>query len=111
MSATPAATVLHQALDPSRLSKSSLCSRARVSRALFDDYLHSKKQPSWAQVERIVDAAGYCLSVSLVEQPRPVSDEYVAVMQMADELAGKRETLPVLRYPHRIWRFAISAER
>ena len=101
-----ASTVVRQLLENSGMSKTTLCSRARISRALLDDYLHGAKQPSLAQVERVADAAGYRVSVALVEKPRQVSEEYVAVMEMAGELAGTRDTLPPLEFPHHLWRRA-----
>jgi transcriptional regulator with XRE-family HTH domain len=101
-----ASTTLRLVLLESGLSKAALCARAGISRALFDAYLHGTKQPSLAQVVRIADAAGYRASVTLMEKPRPVSQEYVAVMEMAGELAGKRHTLPPLEFPHYLWRRA-----
>jgi transcriptional regulator with XRE-family HTH domain len=101
-----ASTTVRQVLEGSGMSKSALCSRAGISRALLDDYLRGAKQPSLAQVQRVADAAGYRLTVALVEKPRQVSEEYVAVMKLADELAGTRDTLPPLEYPHHLWRRA-----
>ncbi len=101
-----ASTVVRQVLEDSGLSKTGLCSRAGISRALLDDYLRGAKQPSLAQVERIADAAGYRVSVALVGKPRPVSEEYIAVMELAGQLAGTRDTLPPLEFPHHLWRRA-----
>jgi transcriptional regulator with XRE-family HTH domain len=102
MTASRASTTVRQVLENSGMSKTALCSRAGISRALLDDYLHGAKQPSLAQIERIADAAGYRVAVALVEKPRQVSEEYVAVM----ELAGTRDTLPPLEFPHHLWRRA-----
>jgi transcriptional regulator with XRE-family HTH domain len=101
-----ASTTLRQVLLGSELSKAALCARAGISRALFDAYLHGAKQPSLAQVVRIADAAGYRASVTLMEKPRPVSEEYLAVMELAGQLAGKRDTLPPLQFPSYLWRRA-----
>jgi transcriptional regulator with XRE-family HTH domain len=103
---TSAAATLRRVLRDSGLSKAALCSRAGISRALFDDYLHGKKQPSLAQVVRIADAAGLRVGVSLADKPRPVSQEYIAAMELAGQLAGKRHTLPGLEFPHQLWRRA-----
>jgi transcriptional regulator with XRE-family HTH domain len=99
-----ASATLHRVLADSGLSKSALCARAGISRALFDAYLNGSKQPSMAQILRIADAAGYRARVTLTDKPRPVSPEYIAAMHLADQLAGKRNTLPPLRFPHHLWR-------
>jgi transcriptional regulator with XRE-family HTH domain len=106
MTESSAAAALRQVLRESRLRKSALCARAGISRALFDAYLSGSKQPSMAQIVRIADAAGYHASVTLTEKARPVSQEYIAVMDLAGQLAGKRKTLPPLRFPHHLWRRA-----
>ena len=43
-------------------------------------------------------------AVTLVEKPPHVSEEYVAVMKLAGELAGTRDTLPPLEFAHHLWR-------
>jgi transcriptional regulator with XRE-family HTH domain len=101
-----ASMTVRQVLSDCGLSKTRLCSRAGMSRALLDDYLSGAKQPSLAQVERLADAAGYRVSVALMEKPRKVSAEYVAVMELAGELAGKRDKLPPLEFPSDLWRRA-----
>jgi transcriptional regulator with XRE-family HTH domain len=101
-----ASATMRQVLRDSGLSKAALCARAGISRALFDAYLHGTKQPSLAQVVRIADAAGLRAGVTLSEKPRAVSPEYVAVMELAGQLAGKRDTLPPLEFPHQLWRRA-----
>ena len=85
---TQAARILQRVLEESGLTKTALCSRAGISRALFDDYPHQRKQPSLAQIERIADVAGLRATVALSQKPRPVSAEYIAVMEMAAQLAG-----------------------
>ena len=99
-----ASTALRHVLLDSGLSKAALCARAGISRALFDAYLQGAKQPSIAQIERIADAAGYRASIRLLEKPRPVSEEYIAVMELAGKLAGKRDVLAPLEFPHHLWR-------
>lgn len=99
-----AARTLGRVLEDSGLTKTALCSRAGISRALFDDYLHGRKQPSLAQIERIADAAGFRATVTLAKKPRPVSAEYVAVMELADQLAGTQSGRPELAFPYQVWR-------
>ncbi len=99
-----AVRTLRRALEESGLTKTALCSQAGISRALFDDYLHGRKQPSLAQIERIVDAAGFRARVALSRKPRPVSAEYIAVMELADQLAGTQSGRPELAFPYQIWR-------
>lgn len=101
-----ASAILRQVLRDSGLTKAALCARAGISRALFDAYLHGAKQPSLPQITRIADAAGLRAAVTLSEKPRPVSPEYVAAMELAGQLAGKRETLPPLEFPHQLWQRA-----
>ena len=101
---TGAARTLWRVLEESGLTKTALCSRAGISRALFDDYLHGRKQPSLAQIERIADAAGLRATVALSKKPRPVSAEYIAVMEMADQLAGTQSGRPELAFPYQVWR-------
>jgi len=99
-----AACTLRRVLEESGLTKTALCSRAGISRALFDDYLRGRKQPSLAQIERIADAAGLRATVALSKKPRPVSAEYIAVMELADQLAGTQSGRPGLAFPYQVWR-------
>jgi len=101
---TQAARILQRVLEESGLTTTALCSRAGISRALFDDYLHERKQPSLAQIERIADAAGLRATVALSQKPRPVSAEYIAVMEMAAQLAGTQSGRPELAFPYAVWR-------
>ncbi len=99
-----AAQTLRRVLEDSGLTKTALCSQAGISRALFDDYLHGRKQPALTQIERIADAAGLRATVALSKKPRPVSAEYIAVMELADQLAGTQSGRPDLAFPYQIWR-------
>lgn len=99
-----AGCTLRRVLEESGVTKTALCTRAGISRALFDDYLHGRKQPSLAQIERIADAAGLRATVALSKKPRPVSAEYIAVMELADQLAGTQSGRPDLAFPYQVWR-------
>jgi len=101
---TQAGRTLQRVLEESGLTKTALCLQAGISRALFDDYLHGRKQPSLAQIERIADAAGLRATLALSKKPRPVSAEYIAVMELADQLAGTQRGRPELAFPYRVWR-------
>ena len=101
---TQAAQTLGHVLEESGLTKTALCSRAGISRALFDDYLRGRKQPSLAQIERIADAAGLRATVALSKKPQPVSAEYIAVMELVDQLAGTQSGRPELAFPYQVWR-------
>jgi transcriptional regulator with XRE-family HTH domain len=58
------------ALLTGHLSKSKLSSRSGVSRSLIDDYLHGRRQPSVAQLERLGAAAGLRLELTWREGER-----------------------------------------
>ena len=91
-------------LARSGLSKSALCARAGISRSTLDEYLKGQKQPSFAQVGRLADAAGLRLHAVTRPKPSPISAEYIAVMKTASQLAGTLDRLPPLRFPHEIWK-------
>lgn len=77
-----AATTLQEALTRCGLTPAQLASRAGVSRALVHDYLRGAKQPSVAQLARLVRALGLEPVIDLVPAYRPM-----ALRQLADSLA------------------------
>jgi transcriptional regulator with XRE-family HTH domain len=99
-----AAAIVTDILRQSGLTKTEMSERTGVSRSLLDGYLKGQRQPPLAQIERLADAGGLRLDVRIEGKPRPVSAEYVAVMQLAGQMAGKRDTLPPLDFPHDVWR-------
>jgi len=99
-----AARVLADALRRSGLSKRELCTRAGLSRALLDDYLKGAKEPSYAQVDRIVRAAGLRLEAALRDAPPRVSDRFVAVLEFG-QLFPRRPREP-LAFPTQVFRRA-----
>jgi len=99
-----AAETIRSVLVESGLRKSELCARAGVSRALLDDYLRGAKQPSLAQIERIVDAARMRLRLSLSPKPRPASQEFVAAVDLAEALS--RGVFAPLAFPYGVWQKA-----
>jgi hypothetical protein len=56
--------------------------------------------------EPVEDSAGCQLGETVSKGPRSVSAEYVEVMKLAGDLAGKRGVLPSLEFPHHLWRSA-----
>jgi transcriptional regulator with XRE-family HTH domain len=81
-----AADVLAAVLRASGMSKSAICARAGISRSSLDEYLQDRRQPSLAQIERIAQAADLRLTIGLRPRPRPVSSDYILVMELAEAL-------------------------
>lgn len=99
-----AAALVRHVLERSGLSKSRLSTVSGVSRALLDDYLHGRRNPSMAQVQRLAEAAGLSLEISLRPRPRPVPASFVAVLEFGDLFPRKPKPEPV---PLReVWRRA-----
>lgn len=51
------------------LSKSELSAKSSVSRALIDDYLKGRRQPSVAQLARLGESVGFRLEVAWRKEP------------------------------------------
>lgn len=66
-----AAEAVADLLERSRLTKSELSRRSGVSRALIDDYLKGRRQPSMAQLEKLGESAGFRADFMWVD-PRPM---------------------------------------
>lgn len=58
-----AAHAIEAILEQSGLTKAELSAHSGVSRALIDDYLKGRRQPSVAQLERLGEAAGLRLDI------------------------------------------------
>lgn len=100
------AEVLAEVLARSGMTKSALCSAAGISRSQLDDYLKGRSRPSVAQLERIADAAGFELDVSVRPKPRPISPEFVAVLEFGDLFPRKPHRPLVNLGP--VWRQAAA---
>lgn len=83
---------MREILETSSLTKASLSSRAGVSRALLDAYLSGATQPSVAQVEKLAQAAGLTLDVTVRSKPvvRPVPEAFLAVLDFGANFPPKR---------------------
>lgn len=62
-----AAEAVAEILERTGETKSSLSAKSGVSRALIDDYLKGRRQPSVAQLERLGEAAGLRLDIAWVQ--------------------------------------------
>ena len=92
-------------LAKSKLSKTELSSRSGVSRALIDDYLKGRKQPTVGQLNRLVKAANMAAELKVHPKPRPLPQAFVEVLELGElfESAKPREPLPDLS---KTWRGA-----
>ncbi len=59
-----ASSAVEAILSQSGLTKAELSARSGVSRALIDDYLKSRRQPSVAQLERLGESAGLRIDIN-----------------------------------------------
>lgn len=100
-----AANFVTEVLTTSGLSKSELSSRSGVSRALIDDYLKGRKQPTVGQLNRLVKAANMAAELKVHPKPQPLPQAFVEVLELGElfESAKPREPLPDLS---EIWREA-----
>lgn len=87
--------VVAEIIERSGLSKSALSAASGVSRSLIDDYLKGRSQPSIAQVERLADAAGCALDVTVRAKARPVPEEFLAVLEFG-ELFPRKAPKPLV---------------
>jgi transcriptional regulator with XRE-family HTH domain len=101
-----AAEILQQVLERSGMSKSQLCARAQISRSTLDEYLRGKKQPAYAQLVRIADAAGMQLSVSVAPRRRAMPEQFRLVLEFG-EMFPRKEREPLVDLSP-IWRRAAS---
>lgn len=92
-------------LAKSKLSKTELSSRSGVSRALIDDYLKGRKQPTVGQLNRLVKAANMAAELKVHPKPRPLPQAFVEVLELGElfESVKPREPLPDLS---KTWRGA-----
>lgn len=99
------AAAVHDLVAGSDLSKSEVCRRSGLSRALLDDYLNGRKTPSLRQLQRVAAAVGLRLELRSGQPIRRVSDEYVAAMRLAGTLSRGRDSQSgqQLRFPHQVW--------
>lgn len=79
----------------SGMSKTALSAASGVSRSLIDDYLKGRSQPSIAQVERLADAAGCALEVTVRPKAKAVPDEFLAVLEFG-ELFPRKAPKPLV---------------
>ncbi|MDQ1635678.1 MAG: hypothetical protein QOJ32_2487 [Frankiaceae bacterium] len=110
-------TLLAEAQQRSGLTPSRWAAKAGVSRALLHNYLRGRHQPSLAQVERLVEAAGLRLRLELEPAPTwiepsvegdltPVPNRdrdaqaraLLDALSLADAIPVRRPRCP-LRYP------------
>lgn len=96
-------------LERSGLSKSALCARAGVSRTSLDAYLKGTTQPTLAQIERLADAAGLVPSLSFTDAAKPISPQFVAVLEFGDLFPRKSKEPLVNLGP--VWREARERAR
>src|SRR5690349_12617766 len=87
--------IVAEIVERSGLSKSALSAASGVSRSLIDDYLKGHSQPSMAQIERLADAVGCELDVTLRAKTRRVSDEFLAVLEFG-ELFPRKASKPLV---------------
>lgn len=66
---TLAADAVRELLDESRLSKAEFSRRAGVSRALLDDYLKGKVQPSVGQLEKLGESVDLRMDITWAPAP------------------------------------------
>lgn len=96
-----AATLLNTLLADSAMTKSQLAQRARISRALLDDYLKGHKQPAFRRVNELVEASGHRLEVHVTPRPRPAPPALLEVLEFGELFpTPAREPLPSLSH---IW--------
>ncbi|MEG9225462.1 helix-turn-helix domain-containing protein [Aeromicrobium sp. Sec7.5] len=81
---TSLADAAAEILARSGMTKSALCAKAKVSRTSLDAYLKGTTQPTIAQIERLAAAAGLVPQISFVERPKPVSEQFLAVLEFGD---------------------------
>lgn len=96
-------------LTRSGMTKSALCARAKVSRTSLDAYLKGTTQPSIAQIERLAEAAGLVPHISFAERPKPISEQFVAVLEFGDLFPREPKAPPVNLGP--VWRAARECSR
>lgn len=101
-----AANFMTELLTSSGMSKSELSSRSGVSRALIDDYLKGRKQPTVGQLDRLAKVAGMAAELKLHPKPRPLPQAFIEVLELGElfESAKPREPLPDLS---KTWRGAV----
>lgn len=99
-----ATSILLEILRTTPVTKSRWSADAGVSRALLDDYLKGRKQPSVAQLDRLISATGRHLDVTLTAAPTPVPSALIEVLELGELFEAERPApLPDLS---RIWRSA-----
>ena len=101
---TTLANAAAEILARSGMTKSALCARADVSRTSLDAYLKGTTQPTVAQIERLAEAAGLVPQVSFTERPKPVSEQFVAVLEFGDLFPREPKAPPINLGP--VWRAA-----
>ncbi|MDQ2846497.1 MAG: helix-turn-helix transcriptional regulator [Actinomycetota bacterium] len=100
-----AVAAIRDLVEESGLRKSDVCRRSGVSRALLDDYLAGRKEPSLRQLKRVADALDLRLEIRIGPRVRPISDEYISAIRLAGTLARGRNSTgdQQLRFPDRVW--------
>ena len=102
MDAGPFVTEL---LNRSGLRKSELSARSGISRALIDDYLKARKQPTLRQLNRLAEAAGTTIELKIHQKPKPLPQAFIEVLEFGElfDAPSSREPLPDLS---KVWREA-----
>lgn len=97
--------VVAQILDQSGLTKVALSRKSGVSRSLLDSYLKGQSQPSLAQVQRLAEAAGCAVDLTVRKRPaKTLPDQFIAVLEFG-ELFPRKAPKPLVNLGP-IWRGA-----
>lgn len=96
------AAIVGRLLEVSGMSKALLSARSGVSRSQIDDYLKGRSQPTFSQLRRLADAADLLLEVDVRRAPRPVPEQFIAVLEFGDLFPRKPHAPPVNLGP--VWR-------
>lgn len=92
-----AASVLVRALELSGLTQAELARRAGSPRSLIGDYVKGRKQPSFAQLLRLVGASGCDARMQISAPSRANAEQLELVCAIA--MVMPRSDRGALRYP------------
>lgn len=82
--------LIHQVRDQAGLSQAELARRAGITRSVMNVYEKGKREPSAEMLSRILNAAGYMLTVKPIEPPVDTA----RAGRILEQVIGLAEALP-----------------
>ncbi len=96
MGAMDSTQIVAQILGQSGMTKVALSRKSGVSRSLLDTYLKGQSQPSLAQVQRLAEAAGCAVDMTVRKRPtKSVPEQFIAVLEFG-ELFPRKPPKPLI---------------